>query len=248
MFVIYSNKDFQSFPPLLPQFVAFPGLSLLFPQAKIVSSYPIKINLIGCKWQSLVQAKIKFHDSLKQPPPHPLPFLFFSSFFLLVRFAAHLCSGASGCLRRRGCVLALFSSYECASTPPLFTSSLPLPLSLSRSVEADEGWGWGGQLEHRRLFVWDFFIWFPSSLHTERTHYAIIYFHIQRRDVEGPVGPRSVLSPLLCFILDPFPNRAHPGRKKNPKKEWKVCRKNARLGFPLNSKNFSMHFLHVSKY
>lgn len=245
MFVIYSNKDFQSFLPLLPQFVAFPGLSLPFPQAKIVSSYPIKINLIGCKWQS--EDKIPW--LIKATPPHPLPFLFF--FFLLVRFAAHLCSGASGCLRRRGCVLALFSSYKCASTPPLFTSSLPLPLSLSLSLSRSRrrmGVGWGGQLEHRRLFVWDFFIWFPSSLHTERAHYAIIYFHIQRRDVEGPVGPRSVLSPLLCFILDPFPNRAHPGRKKNPKKEWKVCRKNARLGFPLNSKNFSMHFLHVSKY
>lgn len=105
---------------------------------------------------------------------------------------------------------------------PLLSHSLSLSLAQSKQTKDGVGWGGvgvGGQLEHRRLFVWDFFIWFPSSLHTERAHYAIIYFHIQRRDVEGPVGPRSVLSPLLCFILDPFPNRAHPGRKKNPKKE-----------------------------
>lgn len=123
--------------------------------------------------------------------------------------AARVCTGPFQFLR------------VCEHTSPFYLFSPTPPLSLSRSVEADEGWGGvgGGQLEHRRLFVWDFFIWFPSSLHTERAHYAIIYFHIQRRDVEGPVGPRSVLSPLLCFILDPFPNRAHPGRKKNPKKE-----------------------------
>lgn len=120
---------------------------------------------------------------------------------------------------------------------PLLSHSLSLSLSLSQSRRR-MGWGGGGQLEHRRLFVWDFFIWFPSSLHTERTHYAIIYFHIQRRDVEGPVGPRSVLSPLLCFILDPFPNRAHPGRKKKSKERVKSMQEKCQAGFSSKLQEF----------
>lgn len=237
MFVIYSNKDFQSFPPLLPQFVAFPGLSLLFPQAKIVSSYPIKINLIGCKWQSLVQAKIKFHDSLKQPPHTPS--LFFSSFFLLVRFAAHLCSGASGCLRLRGCVLALFSSYECASTPPLFTSSLPLPLSLSLSLSRSR-WrmGVGGSVGTQKALCLGFFhmVSFKLAYWTNTLCHNIFSYSTQ--GCWGTSGPPLCSLPTSLFHSWPISKPCTPGQEKKSKERVKSMQEKCQAGFSSKLQEF----------
>lgn len=134
-------------------------VSLLFSSLTqtLIVSHPVHINIWrGLQWAITVsQQQIRFS---------------FLSSVCWFSHAAHLCSCGSGWVRQSERVLPVFSSYGSHTPPllPLLRLSVCLPLSLPLSVEADEGWGWEwGQLEHRELFVWNLFIWLPSSLHTE---------------------------------------------------------------------------------
>lgn len=132
--------------------------------------------------------------------------------------AAHLYSGGSGCVRWRVRVLPLFCSYHSPGTlhtSPSYLSSgsLTLPgfLSFGRGRRGPGPRGEGAGLEHRSLFVWDLFIWFPSACILNTLCHNIFSYSIQ-----GPVGPLTVYPPL--FIFAPFFPAKHISQRQ-PKKE-----------------------------
>lgn len=187
-------------------------------QTKIVS-YPWKINIMGCRWQSL-HSYHSFTAADKIPGFSP-SFLFWcvlaqSCCSPVLRWV-WLCEAASLCT-------APFQFLRlCKHTSPFFfTSSLSLALrlSLSPSIEADEGWGWrGGSVGTQKALCLGSFHMVSFKL-AYWTHYAIIYFHIQHRDVEGTVGPTLFSPPLSFPVLTHFP-AMHTGQR-NPNKEGEL--------------------------
>lgn len=124
-------------------------------------SYPARINIQGYRCGLLQQSATGKSPALSAP-----------SCLACAGEVAHLCCSGSDCVREPECVYCPFySSFRLTHThktsSPFYLCSA-LPPSISHSTETDEGQGWeGGHLDHRGLFVWELFIWFPSSLHTE---------------------------------------------------------------------------------
>ena len=160
------------------------------------------------------QRQIKFQDSP--------PFLF--GFFLQLT-----CTPVGLAVWGSECVYCPFSVPTSLHTHlPLFTS-LSRSLSLSPSPSRNRGRrrmrvGGGSVGTQKALCLGSFHM--VSFKLAYWTHYAIIYFHIQRRDVEGTRGPHSVLLPpppfLFSFFWTIFFPAMHTPWQTNPNKEWKL--------------------------
>ena len=229
MFVIYSNKDFQKFPssPLL-QFTASlpPSLPLFFlspsPNKDSVLPRTDKHNVLQVTKSAAAtgsQRQIKFQDSP--------PFLF--GFFFLFFCSSPVLRWVWPCEAASVCTAPFQFLRVCTHTSPFLPLSLSLSLALSHTPSPSRNRGrrrmrvGGGSVGTQKALCLGSFHMVSFKL-AYWTHYAIIYFHIQRRDVEGTRGPHSVLLPPLPFLLsflDPFffPPCTHRGRQIQIKSE-----------------------------
>lgn len=185
-------------------------------------SYPARINIQGYRCGLLQQSTTGKSPALSAP-----------SCLACAGEVAHLCCSGSDCVRQPECVYCPFySSFRLTHTQNL----LPLlPLLCSPSFHLSLNWNrrrtglGGGSLGPQRALCLGAFHMVSFKL-AYWTHYAIIYFHIQPRDVERPVGPTlfsytppSPLTPHPPPLLSP--PRPLASWQRNPNKGWdKKCR------------------------